>query len=361
MTEYRGVDVTEVLQSMYAAKKFIDELNLGPATRKWFEGWEGGQPYGAIRRADSNYEAVRAIAKTGARTAFQPFQDIFAFHGMMEYADLVDESNDGAADLYAGLSKWGAFQSLPPKNPLLDEISKEVDSYLIISAINYMFEEQRKRHVPAQERGLDLDFVDDYLQKLGEKKGNSGLADWLDSVLPVITLLKQSDTPRGDNDVMIAEMLAGAPRNGRFFLKDMFGKMTGLFEQRGSVMGVPRPIQFYAIELRDLPTGPTAQQEAMTKLRGDVTDMVRSFNLMDEAFVRGPDFHHSQMRGRPAIFFDAMPHVAQDLANRMPEARVLIFNPGEEPSELKPQPGNHSRNVKLLPPPGGMPGPGGPS
>ncbi len=359
MTEYRGTDVTEVLKSMFAAKKFIDGLNLGPATKKWFEEWNGGQPYGAIRRAESNYEAVRTIHKTGARTAFQPFQDIFAFHGMMELADINDESNDGAADLYADLAKWGAFQSLPPKNPLIDEITKEVDSYLIISAINFMFEEQKKRGIPANDRGLDLEFVDDYLKKLGDRKGNGKLADWLDSVLPVITLLKQSDSRHGDNDEPIIEMLGGAPQNGRFFLKDMFGRMTGLFEHRGSVMDVPRPIRFYAIELRDLPTGPDAQKAAMMRLRNEVIDMVKPFNLMDEAFVRSEDFHHSQMRGRPAVFFDAMPHVAQDLANRMPEARVLAFNPGEEPSEIKPQPGNHGRNVKLLPPPGGMPG--GPS
>lgn len=357
MTEYRGIDVTEVLKSMYAAKKFIASLNLGPATEKWFEEWVGGHPFGAIRRANSNYEAVRTILKTGARTAFQPFQDIFAFHGMAELADINDESNDGAADLYAGLAKWGAFQSLPPKNPLLEEIAKEVDSYLIISAINYMFEDQRKRHIPAHERGLDLDFVDDYLKKLGDMKGNGALADWLDSVLPVITLLKQSDNPRGDNDAPIVEMLGGAPRNGRFFLKDMFGKMTGLFEYRSSVMDVPRPISSYAIELRNLPTGPTAQQTAMAKLRTEVTDMVKRFHQMDEAFVRGPDYHHSQMRGRPAVFFEAMPHVAQDLANRMPEARVLAFKAGEEPAEIKPQPGNHSRDVKMLPPPGGMAGP----
>jgi hypothetical protein len=357
MTEYRGVDVTEVLKSMYAAKKFVDELNLGPATKKWFEEWVGAHPYAAIRRANSNYEAVRTIAKTGARTALQPFQDVFAFHGMMELADLNDESNDGAADLYANLAKWGAFQSLPPKNPLLEEISKEVDAYLLISAINYLFEEQKKRHIPAHERGLDLEFVEDYLKKLGDMKGNGQLADWLDSVLPVITLLKQSDGPRGDNDAAIAEMLAGAPRNGRFFLKDMFGKMTGLFEHRSSVMDVPRPIRFYAVEVRDLPTGPSAQAAAMTRLREEVTDLFKPFNQLDEAFVRGPGFHHSQMRGRPAVFFDAMPHVAQDLANRMPDVRVLAFTPGEEPAEVKPQPGNHSRNVKMLPPPGGTHGP----
>lgn len=352
MTSYRGIDKDDLLKSIAAAKNFIVGLHLGPATEEWFSAWAGSFPHAEIRNARSSEELVSVLKNTGVREAFQPFQDVLAYHGMAQLADDAEDAEDDAPQLYADLAAWGAFQNVPKQRPLLETLRKELDAYLIIEGFRLVAEDlkMRARHRHGSDPNPVDDLVRDDLAELRKHKANKPLANWLETVIPVFTLLKEADDSARENEAAIKDFLEHSPLNGRFYLKQMLCKMTGLSGWRMNVMDVPRPIILYGAEPRALLRSVGPIGEVMESLRKKVFEVLQPYARLDEAGIKQEDFFDSRAQGRPTVFFNATARAAQQVANHIPDAKVFRYE-GLQPQEIKPNAPNPQR---LLPPPSGM-------
>jgi len=352
MTSYRGIDKDDLLKSIAAAKNFIVGLHLGPATEEWFSTWAGSFPYAEIRSARSSEELVSVLKNTGVREAFQPFQDVFAYHGMAQLADDAEDAEDDAPQLYADLAAWGAFSNTPTQRPLLETLRKELDAYLIIEGFRLVAEDlkMRARRGHGSDPNPVDDLVRDYLAGLRKHKANKPLAAWLETVIPVFTLLKEADNSARENEASIKDFLEHSPLNGRVFLKDILSKMTGLSGWRMNVMDVPRPIMLYGVEPEELLSVVAPMDEVMGSLRKKVFEVLQPYARLDEASLKKEGVVDSRAQGRPTVFFNATARAAQHVANHVADAKVLRYE-GLEPQEIKP---NSHIPQRLLPPPSGM-------
>jgi hypothetical protein len=257
---------------------------------------------------------------------------------MAQLADDSEDAKDGASQLYADLAAWGAFQNVPRERPLLETLKKEIDAYLVIEGFRRVADDQkmRARHGHGSDPNPVDDLVRDYLAELGKHKTNRPLAEWLETVIPVFTLLKETDNSARENEAEIRNLLEDAPLNGRFFLKDMLSKMTGLSGFRMNVMDVPRPIMLYGVEPGELLSAVAPMGEVMASLRNKVGEVLKPYARQDEAGIKQEDFSDSRARGRPTVFFNATARAAQIVANRITDAKVLRYE-GLKPQEIKPQ------------------------
>ncbi len=337
MTSYRGIDKEDLLDSIFAAKRFIMNLHLGPATEEWFSTWVGTYPYAEIRNARSDEELVSVLKNTGAREMFHPFRDVFAYHGMVQLADDSEDAEDTAPKIYADLAVWGAFQNPPRERPPLNSLKKEIDGYLIVEGFGRVADylKMRYRHGHGSDPNPADDVVRAYVADLRKYKANEKLAEWLEMVVPVFTLLKETDNKARENEAEIRNLLEDAPLNGSFYLKQMLCQMTGLSGWRENVMDVPRPIMLYGVEPSDLLMSVARMDEVMSSLRGKVGEILKPYTRQDEAHIKSEDFFDSRMK-RPTIFFNATARAAQQVANQIPDAKVLRYE-GLQPQEIKPQ------------------------
>jgi hypothetical protein len=340
MTSYRGVDKYDLADRVQAAKKFLDRINFGPATAEWFKDWSSTYPVPAIRSVSDNDELIAVMHKSEARSAFYPFQDVFAFYGMVALAD--DNEEDNAANLYADLADWGAFQNLSQKKELLEKVKQEVDSFLIIEAFRRLTLDENMRRGMAGGNDPAEEMAEKYIENLRQQK-NRALADWLDDAIPVCSLLlRKGGLARSQGEDAVRKLLAESPLNARFFLKDMLCRMTGLDAYRSAVMSVPHPIFLYGVETR-----PGMGETMKAALRKKVGEILQPFNRLDEAWLKPADFVDSRAEGRPMVFFLGTARAAQKVADQVRVGKVLRFEGGSDPVEIKPK-----ANPPRLPPPG---------
>ncbi len=177
MPTYRGVDKIDLMRSIADSVTWLKKQRLGPVTSLMLGEFKEYELLTALDEAQTDTDIAKVMQDSNAARLLFRFHDVFAY----ETETYPKSHSSEETKLFLGLRRWGAF-SPGNQGPDLPELEEEIRQYRILKALGHLSETGLAPGSPQEQR---------FGKIISELEGeDSKKADWLDSMVPVLVLLR---------------------------------------------------------------------------------------------------------------------------------------------------------------------------